>query len=442
MILCPTADLKLVTTKSRMMSESNQDNTKEESHKKSVFLRIGINYYKRVEKPQAHGKSIEILLGWNYETIKRDREDLEEIEKYDGFCDIPIHIGYTQSNRRVGSFYNRYHPFQHKALKGIPVETLAFLNHVFGEQLDYGIDWFKVLLLYPTQMLPVLCLVSSKRNTGKTTFLNFLMAMFVGNMAIISNEEFNSNFNSHWSSMILLGIDEAFFSRKEDSEKIKSLSTAKHYKSEAKGQDRQDIEFFGKFVICSNNEDNFIQIDPAETRYWVRKLNSLKFDNTNLLLDLISEIPLFFHYLLETPFHTKHQSRMWFTSEQISTRALMNLKRANKNKLESEIAQVLLELCDHNESLTELSFCLGDVQQWLKIKGIYKGDSSSLKQVLQTQWNLSTQKNSNIYVQYRIGPNGDIFKKPQHKGRYYTISKKQILSINDIDDSDEKLITT
>ena len=141
------------------MSESHQNNTNEESHEKSVFLRIGTNYYKRVEKPQAHGKSIEILLSWNYETIKRDREDLEEIEKYDGFCDIPIHIGYTQNNRRVGSFYNRYHPFQHKALKGIPVETLGFLNHVFGEQLDYGIDWFKVLLLYPTQMLPVLCLV-------------------------------------------------------------------------------------------------------------------------------------------------------------------------------------------------------------------------------------------------------------------------------------------
>ena len=38
-------------------------------------------------------------------------------------------------------------------------------------------------------------------------------------------------------------------------------------KLEAKGKDRLEIEFFGKFVLCSNNEDNPVIIDHGETRY-------------------------------------------------------------------------------------------------------------------------------------------------------------------------------
>ncbi|MEO8416781.1 MAG: primase-helicase family protein [Ginsengibacter sp.] len=74
-------------------------------------------------------------------------------------------------------------------------------------------------------MLPILCLVSKERNTGKTTFLNFLKAVFVDNMTINSNEDFRSNFNAEWANKLIIGVDETFLDRKEDSERIKSLST-------------------------------------------------------------------------------------------------------------------------------------------------------------------------------------------------------------------------
>jgi hypothetical protein len=45
---------------------------------------------------------------------------------------------------------------------------------------------------------------------------------------------------------------------------------------EAKGKDREEVEFFGKFILCSNNEDNFIQIDEEETRFWIIKVKSIK----------------------------------------------------------------------------------------------------------------------------------------------------------------------
>ena len=41
---------------------------------------------------------------------------------------------------------------------------------------------------------------------------------------------------------------------------------------EAKGQKCVEIEFFGKIILCSNNERNFIFMDQAEIRYWIRKV--------------------------------------------------------------------------------------------------------------------------------------------------------------------------
>lgn len=54
------------------------------------------------------------------------------------------------------------------------------------------------------------------------------------------------------------------------------VMTASVYKIEAKGKDLCEVQFFGKFIMCSNNEDTPVLIEPGETRYWVRKINPLK----------------------------------------------------------------------------------------------------------------------------------------------------------------------
>lgn len=54
------------------------------------------------------------------------------------------------------------------------------------------------------------------------------------------------------------------------------IYTASVYKIEAKGKDLCEVQFFGKFIMCSNNEDTPVLIEPGETRYWVRKINPLK----------------------------------------------------------------------------------------------------------------------------------------------------------------------
>ena len=220
------------------------------------YMRIGTTYYRIVRKPLASGDTIASLVTWSIECIKQDhgKSFLSSIPKYDGFCFVPNHLNYQ---RVIYNFYNRYNPFEHEPKPGHPKQTLAFLDHVFGEQLELGLDYLKILLMHPTQMLPILCLVSEERNTGKTTFLNFLKAIFSDNMTLNRNDDFRSNFNSEWAHKLIIGVDETLLDRKEDSERLKSLSTSKYYKLEAKGQDRQEIEFFGKFILCSNHERQF-----------------------------------------------------------------------------------------------------------------------------------------------------------------------------------------
>jgi len=404
------------------------------------YMRIGTTYYKNVRKPMASGDSTISMMNWSIECIKQDhgKSFLSAISKYDGFCFVPGHLNYE---RVIDNFYNRYNPFMHEPKAGYPKLTLVFLNHVFGEQLDLGLDYLKILLMHPTQMLPILCLVSTERNTGKTTFLNFLKAIFGDNMTLNSNEDFRSNFNAEWAHKLIIGVDETFLDRKEDSERLKSLSTSKYYKIEAKGQDRQEIEFFGKFILCSNNEDNFIFMDPGEICYWIRRLPSLQYDNKNLLQELQTEIPFFLNYLIERPFTTKATTRMWFRPEQLSTHALKRVKRYNRNKLEVEMSQILLFIIDTMDNAKEISFCVSDMQDWLIKKGFRGYDSGTIRRVLQDEWKIQPSANSNSYQQYRLTSDGRISEYTQ-KGRFYKLSEKEIIKLNNLDDFDDKLIST
>lgn len=402
------------------------------------YMRIGTSYYKNVKKPLASGDNITSMVPWSVECIKQDhgKTYLSLIPKYDGFCFVPNHLHYQ---RVIDDFYNRYNPFTHDPQAGNPLLTLVFLNHIFGEQLNLGLDYLKILLLYPMQMLPILCLVSTERNTGKTTFLNFLKAIFGDNMTLNSNEDFRSNFNAEWAHKLIIGVDETFLDKKEDSERLKSLSTSKYYKIEAKGVDRQEIEFFGKFILCSNNEDNFIFIDPGEIRYWIRKLQPLAVDNKDLLKELRQEIPCFIQYLIERPFTTQPVTRMWFRAEQLQTPSLKRVIRYNRNKLEVEMAQLLLFVLDSKDDRDEIQFTLSDMQEWLLKKGFKGNDSNSIKRVLQSIWKLKPSDNSLTYWQYRFGGDGAIHEY-QVKGRFYSISKKEVFNLNNLDAADAEAL--
>ena len=399
---------------------------------KIPYIRVGTTYYKVIEKPLISGDKTSVLVRWNRETIVSDhgKTYVSTVPKFDGFCCIPEHLNYQQI---VQGFYNIYNeiPFapssEKENLKNKIQFSLNFVAHIFGEQLEMGLDYLKILLQFPTQILPILCLVSKERTTGKSTFIKWLREIFGLNMTYIKGDSFGSQFNSDWAAMLLVAIDEVFFDKKEITERLKYLSTTNKDKLEAKGKDREEIDFFAKFILCSNNEENFIQIDENEIRFWILKINPIKTENTEFLNNLISEIPYFLRFLIERPFSTEKKTRMWFSADEIRTKALQKLVFKNNNKLESKIIELLYEFFESNND-EEINVVPQDLLNMMNrmFRPTY-WTRNDIRNLLKETWKLNPQNNGLTYIRYDLDFAG-IFYQNNSVGRYFTIKKDFILN--------------
>lgn len=399
---------------------------------KIPYIRVGTTYYKVIEKPLISGDTTSVLVRWNRETIVSDhgKTYFSTVPKFDGFCCIPEHLNYQQI---VQGFYNIYNeiPFHPSSemedLKSKITFSLNFVAHIFGEQLEMGLDYLKILLQFPTQILPILCLVSKERATGKSTFIKWLREIFGLNMTYIKGDSFGSQFNSDWAAMLLVAIDEVFFDKKEITERLKYLSTTNKDKLEAKGKDREEIDFFAKFILCSNNEENFIQIDENEIRFWILKINPIKTENTEFLNNLISEIPYFLRFLIERPFSTEKKTRMWFSADEIRTKALQKLVFKNNNKLESKIIELLYEFFESNND-EEINVVPQDLLNMvIRMFRITYWTRNDIRTLLKETWKLNPQNNGLTYIRYDLDFAG-IFYQNNSVGRYFTIKKDFILN--------------
>lgn len=323
------------------------------------YIQVGTDYYREVNRPQANGTTCKCLVYWKASTIKADfgKDYLNDVPKYDCFCTVPSHTDYRKI---IGNAYNLYEPISHQPMTGDWSAIDGLLHHIFEEHYEYGLDYIQLLYQMPLQKLPILILVSEQRNTGKTTFLNLLKAIFQDNATFNTNEDFRSKFNSDWAGKLLIMVDEVLLSRREDSERLKNLSTATSYKMESKGKDRNEMVFFGKFVLCSNNEHFPIVIDREEVRYWVRKVSTLATDDPFFMKRLVAQIPAFLHFLMQRELSVRCENRMWFNPERLRTAALNRIVVSNRSKIEFEVAELLLDIMD-NTGVTSVSFVVGDI---------------------------------------------------------------------------------
>ncbi|QGY47236.1 hypothetical protein GM418_27295 [Maribellus comscasis] len=387
------------------------------------YIRIGTSYFKKVKAPTLSGDFNEILVPWNIDTIKQDfgKTYVADIPKYDGFTCIPNHINFKQV---CSGFYNKYSPLSNKPKKGsIEVSTL-FVKHIFGNQYELGLDYLQLLYQKPVHILPILCLVSKERSTGKSTFLKWLKAIFENNLTYLTNDSFGSQFNSDWANKLLICIDEVLFNKEELTERIKYLCTTNHNKMEAKGKDKIEVEFFGKFILCSNNEDNFIKIDAAEERFWVRKISKFETEDTDLLDKLVKEIPAFLFFLNNRELSAPRITRMWFTPSQIRTRALQNLIRHNRSRVEKELAFILFMVMEKYD-LDEVEFCPQDAMFAVNQTRV-KTDLTQIRHLLKKEWKLTPKSNSLTYEKFAIWNRGEITRETD-TGRFYTVKKEFLL---------------
>ena len=405
--------------------EVNENTIPQNGKVEDEYVRIGTTLFRILNQPMMNGSFRKMRVEWKMSVFRQDhsKDEAAQIPKYDGFCTMPSHTDYRHN---VNNFYNLYEPIIHIPAEGDFQHICSLVEHIFGEQYELGMDYLQLLYLKPTQKLPILLLVSEERNTGKSTFLNFLKAMFQENVTFNTNEDFRSLFNADWAGKLMIVVDEVLLNRREDSERLKNLSTAHSYKMEAKGKDRYELQFFAKFVLCSNNENVPVYSEPEETRYWVRKVSRLEKDDTSFLQKLKDEIPAFLYHLQHRNLTTKEESRMWFAPSLIRTEALEKIIRCNRSRIELDMAELLLDIMDTMQ-VDVVDFCINDLLALFNYSMV-RVERHQVRNVLQQYWKLEPAPNALSYSTYQTSvlPGQKYSASSKKVGRFYTVTREKL----------------
>jgi hypothetical protein len=381
------------------------------------YLRVGINYYKKCVYVNKHKDYETSLNDWNIGEISRDynnnKDFIKQIPKFDMFCNIPDN---TEGYRKIhvldslgitSKLFNRYQELKHEIKEGDWSTIETFLKHIFacenlsGESLyEFGLDYIQILYSNPLQRLPVLCPVSKSKNTGKSTFLEFLRLIFKENCTILDNERFTGKFTSHFIDKLVIGIDESFIpvEQKLMKERIKNFSTAQKMWLEAKGKPAQEIDYFGKLILASNDETNFMQIDDDENRFAVIKIEKLTTDDPMILNKMKNEIPFFLYFIKNRTLHYPvNKSRFSFETSVYKTKALQKVQERMQSKVMTEISEFLKE-CFTKFGFLTLEYTPEDIANEINVNATYKFDKNKIRDCLKYEMNLRPEK----FKKYKI----------------------------------------
>lgn len=323
------------------------------------FIRVGCDYFKMITVPNTNKEGVMDIkrVPWKKAEITQDyvhekglKNFLSTIEKYDAFCNVPDNTG--QYEPVISGCFNLYGRIDHLPEVGKWETISGYLKHVFGEAVlisghtnyELALDYMQLLYLRPRQKLPILALVNRLKNTGKSTFLWLAKEIFQSNTTFIGNEELKDHLNDDWADKLIVGIDEGFIDKKSVLERLKSMSTASTIKLRGMYAGRQEIAFFAKFMLTSNDEDTFAPIDKDEVRFWVNKVPVITKDDPELLDKMILEIPAFLYYLENRTLLHPKTSRHWFDPALLETEAGKAVKNSARSWLEKELRIIMKEL--------------------------------------------------------------------------------------------------
>ena len=334
------------------------------------YIRVGCDYYKKIEKPNVFGVKTLQLKAWQKQILKDDHgaNILKKVPMFDDFIIVPDNKDYKNV---VNGMYNLYAPFPHKphnkpATVGKFAHIDRLLNHIFGEQIELGYKYLKILYEHPKQILPVLVLVSKERQTGKTTFLNLLSIIFGDNHVQVKPEDLTSDFNSSYANKNIIVVDETSLEKSQAVERIKAISTQKIITVNQKHVAHYSIPFYGKIVLATNKEKEFIRIDEEEIRFWVRKVNTIPKKITNIERMMRDEVPFLLRYLEDLPEIDFTRDRMVFTADEIRTDQLNAVVEESRSwmykELKINIQNMFYELYAHDPNCKEFKATPTDIK--------------------------------------------------------------------------------
>lgn len=331
------------------------------------YFMIGVDYIKVIKKKNRYGIEFEKIKGWKKETIK-DQHGLEKLKSVPIFDDFTMKPSYLDYKRFIGKDFNLFKPFPHKIdrIENINREKFplidGMLNHIFGEQIEQGYLYMKAMFERPDKKLPILVLASKERQTGKTTFLNFLSLLYADNYVKLDPSTLTSDKSYTYFDKNIIGIDESVIDKTDGIERLKTLSTQDEVLVNPKWMQPYTIDFFGKVVMATNKVDDFMRIDDEEIRFWVRRVPLLQ-DNKPDIMNLIKEeIPAFIGYLVNSmeAIDYNNRGRMVLLEEEIQNDALDTVKKESKSWLAHELLINIDEWFSENENENVLQFTLND----------------------------------------------------------------------------------
>ncbi len=331
----------------------------------NLYFRVADHYYKFLHIPNQYKQLEKVFNERKKTTIIDDhgKNFCKHIPKYEAFCNVPDHVNFQQVINNCFNVYSPldFFPEEEECTADDCPTIIKFLTHIFGEKtasythpetgkkveyknLDLALDYLQIIYQQPWRKLPIICLVSKENSTGKTTFGNFLRHMFGANVAIVGNNDLSGDFNAHWATKNIVICDETKIDKQTVIEKIKSLSTAKKIFMNAKGRGQVELDCFLKFILITNNEENFITLNENDIRYWILKVPVLKNDNPNINEQFIEEMPSFLAFLNKRTLATENRSRMWFDPQLLKTDALKKVIAYSQPTIEKELRQYFKDL--------------------------------------------------------------------------------------------------
>ena len=386
------------------------------------YIRVGVDYFKVLRKKDRYGILRTELKKWKKEEIKQDhgQKFLHEVLKYDDFIIEPNNHNFQAFNDQ---FYNLYSMFTHKPKPGDWYWTKVLLEHIFQEQYEIGLKYLQVLYQHPKQPLPVLVLISRKRQTGKSTFIDWLMTIFGPNMVIISPGDLGREFNGSYSRANIIAIEETLIKKDSIVEKVKTLSTQKTINANLKGINDFQIPFFGKIIMASNNERKFMKIEDEEIRFFIRKIGDPKIINHQILQEMVKEIPAFLNYLNSLPPIDLTKSRMVFTADELANDALSRVKNESKSWLYKDLFYNFEDVFNNKFIGDEMKATPKEIKQEF-YQYNHNVSTSYIREVLQDEFKLKKETKNISYKSLC---------EDMHKtGQPYTIPRDAIISPDDL----------
>lgn len=334
-------------------------------------IKVCDDYYERMVNYDVFTKSCSYTYVRRKVTeLKMEGVSVTSLPRFNNWIIEPEHLEYRRvieitHEERKYRFFNSYQPLPFKAkefklpegfsldpenfdYEQIPeiANTARFFKHIFDHKtygnkyLKIGWDWVALCYLKPTQRLQALALVSSEEGTGKSTFINLMLALFGENATKTDAHRIGQNFNALSAGKLLTCVEETNDSKGTIENILKDLITSFEKVVEAKHQDAKVVKSFDKFIFASNHPEGFMKVGTSTTRFFVMKVNPISNPVKDFEEKLYRELPYLMYFLQKRGVLTPGTNRLWFDPALLENEALLKLRQASKDVVQQNMEEL------------------------------------------------------------------------------------------------------